>query len=61
LSAPHVSRDVFAHHQEQLTLFKPPVLFKDVAGGWCHRRVETRSNASMTPVGKDIVEYYKML
>ena len=31
-SALHVSGDVFAHHQEHLTVFK---VFDSVAAGWC--------------------------
>jgi hypothetical protein len=33
-SALHVSGDVFAHHQERLTVFTVSV-FTQVAAGWC--------------------------
>jgi hypothetical protein len=36
-SALHVSGDVFAHHQEHLTVFTDLVLFTQVAAGWCLR------------------------
>jgi hypothetical protein len=52
LSALLVSGDVFAHHQEHLTVFT-------VSG--VMDALELRSNASMTPAGSDIVEYYQML
>ena len=51
LSALHVSGDVFAHHQEYLTVF--------TAFGSIHQC--RSSNSSMTPAGSDIGEYYQML
>jgi hypothetical protein len=56
-SALHVSGDVFAHLQEQLTVF--------TASGSVHQCVidglELRSNPSMTSAASDIGEYYQML
>jgi hypothetical protein len=45
LSAPHVSGDFFAHHQEHLTVFTASISF----------------NPSTTPAGSDLGEYYQML
>jgi len=57
LSALHVLGDVFAHHQEHLTVF--------TACGCVHHCVidglERSSNPSMTSAASDIVEYYQML
>ena len=37
-SALHVSGDVFAHHQEHMTVFTASIQFAYVAAGWCHGR-----------------------
>jgi hypothetical protein len=61
-SAKHVSGDVFAHHQEPLTVF--------TASGNIHQcrcrlvlwmSWNCTSNSFMTPAGSDIDEYYQML
>jgi hypothetical protein len=46
LSALRVLGDVFAHHQKYLTVFTASA---------------SSSNASMTPAGSNIAEYYQML
>jgi len=70
-SALHVLLDVFAHHQEHLTVFT--VSDSVAAACWCPEWVETelcrlwgvytRSsfNSSMTPAGSNLGEYYQML
>jgi hypothetical protein len=59
-SALHVSGDVFAYHQEDLTVF--------TASGsshpgrcWLVSWVSWNSDSSMTPAGSDFDEYYQML
>ena len=60
LSALHVSGEVFAHHQEHLTVFT-------VSGNiqQCRCRLVSwmswSSNLSMKPAGSDNVEYYQIL
>jgi hypothetical protein len=51
LSALHVSGDVFAHHQEHLTVFT-------ASGNIHHFRCRLMS---MTPAGSGIDEHYQML
>jgi len=51
-SALHVSGDVFAHHQEHLTVF--------TASGSIHS-CRYSSDSSVTPAGSDMSEYYQML
>jgi hypothetical protein len=55
-SALHVSGNVFAHHQEHLTVF--------TASGSIHPsccQLRSSFNSSMTPAGSDLGEYYQML
>ena len=53
-SALHVSGDVFAHHQEHLTVFT-------AAAGWCHGRDGPSSISSMTPAGSNVGGLYQKL
>jgi hypothetical protein len=51
-SAVHVSGDVFAHHQEHLTVFTASGVI-DV--------LKRSFNSSMTPAGSNLGEYYQKL
>jgi hypothetical protein len=57
-SAPHVSGDVFAHHQEHLTVFTAS---GNIHPSRCWLVSWIRFNSSMTPAGSDLSEYYQML
>jgi len=47
LAALHVLSDIFAHHQEHLTVLQLLLLYKYVAADWCH-------GSPMIPAGSDI-------
>jgi len=55
-SALHVSRDVFAHHQEHLTVFTVNGSIQST--GWCLGCV---LNSSMTPAGSSLGEHHQIL
>jgi len=58
LSTLHISSDVFAHHQEHLTVF---TVSGSIHQGWCRLVSGMGFNSSNTPAGSDICEHYQIL
>ena len=58
LSALPVSGDVFAHHQEHLTVF---TVFGSIHPSYCQLMSWMSFNSSMTSARSNLGEYYQML
>jgi hypothetical protein len=55
----HVSGDVFAHHQEHLTVFT--AFDEPSTASTATDELKLRFNSSMTPAGSNLGEYYQKL